>query len=148
MLATVKFHISADPVQICLLGTKRQMPRAILFARHLEQAPPCRHIITVEVLHDTTAISPQGNQEDVRTSSALCTAFDAIRQPLLSSNKLLGTHLVMAHGSTESAPLSGMTINERLFARGLLGKFDAAARRRDRDTLLLLLREVELSDVD
>ncbi len=54
----------------------------------------------------------------------------------------------MAHGSTESAPLSGMTINERLFARGLLGKFDAAARRRDRDTLLLLLREVELSEVD
>ncbi len=26
-------------MQICLLGTKRQMPRANLFARHLEQAP-------------------------------------------------------------------------------------------------------------
>ena len=54
----------------------------------------------------------------------------------------------MAHGSTELPPLSAMTINERLFARGLLAQFDAAARHRDRDTLLLLLREVELSEVD
>jgi hypothetical protein len=40
-----------------------------------------------------------------------------------------------------------MTVNERLFSRGLLERFDAAARRRDRSAMLLL-REVELSEVD
>jgi hypothetical protein len=47
-----------------------------------------------------------------------------------------------------SEPLSGMTVNERLFSRGLLGSFDAAASRRDRKAMLSLLREVELSEVD
>jgi len=42
-------------------------------------------------------------------------SFDAGEAPRRSTSSL-GTHLVMAHGSTESALLSGMTINERLFA--------------------------------
>jgi hypothetical protein len=41
-----------------------------------------------------------------------------------------------------------MTVNERLFTRGLFERFDAAARRRDRNEMLSLLREVELSEVD
>lgn len=54
----------------------------------------------------------------------------------------------MAQVPREPSPLSGMTVNERLFARGLLDQFDAAARRRDRDAMRHLLREVELSEVD
>jgi hypothetical protein len=54
----------------------------------------------------------------------------------------------MPHSTSGSTPLSGLTINERLFTSGLLGKFDAAARRGDRAAMLLLLRTVELSDAD
>jgi hypothetical protein len=56
MPATMKFHISPHPVQVGLFGAKRQMPRANLFARYFEQAPPLRHIIILGVLRDTTAI--------------------------------------------------------------------------------------------
>ncbi len=43
---------------------------------------------------------------------------------------------------------AGMTVNERLFSAGLLDAFDAAARRRDRDEMLRVLREVELASSD
>ena len=52
----------------------------------------------------------------------------------------------MSHPASE--PLSGMTVNERLFSRGLLDRFDAAAKSRDRDAMLSLLHDVELSEVD
>ena len=32
------------------------------------------------------------------------------------------------HSSIEPAPLSGMTVNERLLSRGLVAEFDTAAR--------------------
>jgi hypothetical protein len=40
----------------------------------------------------------------------------------------------------------GMTVNERLSTAGLLEKFDRAARKRDRDSMIALLSEVELAD--
>jgi hypothetical protein len=40
-----------------------------------------------------------------------------------------------------------MTVNERLFTAGLLELFDAA-RRRDRDGLITLLRRVALSETE
>ena len=43
---------------------------------------------------------------------------------------------------------SGMTVNERLFAAGLLDGFDAAARKRDRAKLVDLLKRVDLSQSD
>jgi hypothetical protein len=46
------------------------------------------------------------------------------------------------------APLSGMTINERLYTLGLLDQFDAAARRRDRQLMIELLTKAGLSDAD
>jgi len=39
---------------------------------------------------------------------------------------------------------SGMTINERLSAAGLVDAFDDAARRRDRDKMIELLRCVDV----
>jgi hypothetical protein len=46
------------------------------------------------------------------------------------------------------APLGGMTTNERLYSKGLLAQFDAAARRRDLAAMIDLLRQVEISDPD
>ena len=37
-----------------------------------------------------------------------------------------------------------MTVNERLFTAGLLDAFGEAARRRDRDQMIELLRRVEI----
>jgi hypothetical protein len=54
----------------------------------------------------------------------------------------------MNSDSPQQAPLSGMTTNERLFSRGLLSQFDAAARRRDLSAMVQLLRQVEISEVD
>ena len=39
---------------------------------------------------------------------------------------------------------SGMTANERLVEAGLLDEFDEAARRRDRDKMIELLRRVDV----
>jgi hypothetical protein len=44
--------------------------------------------------------------------------------------------------------MSGMTVNERLYVRGLCAQFGAAARRRDLPAMVDLLLQVELSDAD
>ncbi len=44
----------------------------------------------------------------------------------------------------EQPGYSGMMLNERLFAAGLLDAFDDAARRRDRSQMIDLLRRVEV----
>ena len=49
-----------------------------------------------------------------------------------------------ANSENHPPDYSGMTLNERLFAAGLLGAFDDAARRRDRDVMIELLRRVEV----
>jgi hypothetical protein len=46
------------------------------------------------------------------------------------------------------APLSGMTVNERLYTLGLLDEFSAAARRRDRHVMIELLTKAQLSATD
>lgn len=38
-----------------------------------------------------------------------------------------------------------MTVNERLFVSGLMDEFDAAARRRERDTMISILVKVALT---
>lgn len=38
----------------------------------------------------------------------------------------------------------GMTVNERLFSAGLIEQYDDAARRRDRELMIQLLRRVEV----
>lgn len=45
-------------------------------------------------------------------------------------------------------PLAAMTFNERLFARGLFDRFDAARASRDRDALRSILTEIEIFDVE
>ena len=42
--------------------------------------------------------------------------------------------------------LAGMTMNERLLNAGLLGLFDSAATRRDRDAMIEILGRVDLED--
>jgi hypothetical protein len=39
-----------------------------------------------------------------------------------------------------------MTVNERLVVCGLIDQWDQAVRRRDRDAMITVLREVALSD--
>lgn len=53
----------------------------------------------------------------------------------------------MSRGSDEmpGGNYSGMTVNERLFADGLIDQFDEAAKQRDRDTMLRLLVSVEMT---
>lgn len=41
---------------------------------------------------------------------------------------------------------SGMTVNERLYVAGLLNEFDAAARSRNRDEMLNILRKVDVAN--
>lgn len=43
-----------------------------------------------------------------------------------------------------STGLAGMTVNERLVARGLLDDWDRAVRSGDRDTMVLILRRVAM----
>ena len=47
-----------------------------------------------------------------------------------------------------SAPLAGMTLNERLVVRGLFDRFDKVRAAGDRDALRAILIEVEVSDVE
>jgi hypothetical protein len=56
--------------------------------------------------------------------------------------------MIMADIRKPSAPLSGMSLNERLFTLGKLDAFDAAARRRDARTMRTLLQEAQLSEID
>ena len=41
---------------------------------------------------------------------------------------------------------SGMTVNERLYASGLLKDFDDAVHKKDMDKVKAILQEVELTD--
>jgi hypothetical protein len=49
---------------------------------------------------------------------------------------------------THDRDYSGMTANERFFASGLVGEFDAAARRRDRETMISILVRVGFPEKD
>ena len=40
---------------------------------------------------------------------------------------------------------SGMTVNERLFSAGLMADFGTAAKNRDKNKMIEILRKVELS---
>lgn len=42
--------------------------------------------------------------------------------------------------------LGGMTVNERLFARGLIEKWDDAIRRRSRSEMIEVLRAIALTE--
>jgi len=46
----------------------------------------------------------------------------------------------------DKADYSGMTVNERLYAAGLLDAWDAAAKSRDRNRMVEFLNEVDLSN--
>lgn len=46
--------------------------------------------------------------------------------------------------SDDRIDYSGMTVNERLYVAGLLEKFDAAARSRNRNEMLNILRKVDV----
>jgi len=46
----------------------------------------------------------------------------------------------------EKPEYAGMTVNERLFAAGLLDEFEEAARARDRARMIALLAQVEIAD--
>tara|TARA_R110000868_G_scaffold396237_1_gene668364 strand:- start:825 stop:1016 length:192 start_codon:yes stop_codon:yes gene_type:complete len=41
---------------------------------------------------------------------------------------------------------AGMTINERLFVSGLMGSFDKARARKDRDLMIKILTKTEMSE--
>jgi hypothetical protein len=46
----------------------------------------------------------------------------------------------------DTSKYGGMTVNERLFAAGLLGAWDAAVRGRNRSRMIEILQEVNLPD--
>lgn len=48
----------------------------------------------------------------------------------------------------EEAGLSGMTVNERLFTKGLLDQFEAARATRDAGSLRQIFEIIELPDYD
>jgi len=49
-------------------------------------------------------------------------------------------------GLKDKTDYSGMTVNERLYAAGLLEAWDAAAKSRDRNRMIELLNEIDLSN--
>jgi len=49
-------------------------------------------------------------------------------------------------GEPNEPSLAGMTVNERLWHVGIIDRWDEAARRRDRDAMIALLEQVEVSD--
>ena len=53
---------------------------------------------------------------------------------------------VMSENRPTDQELSGMTVNERLLACGLLSRWDAVAKRRSREEMIDVLREVALSE--
>lgn len=44
------------------------------------------------------------------------------------------------------SPYAGMTVNERLYAAGLLAEWDEAARNRDRTSMIEILGSVDLKE--
>ena len=46
--------------------------------------------------------------------------------------------------SKQEKNLEGMTTNERLFATGLLDRFDKAVAQRDRDAIIAILEQVKV----
>lgn len=62
----------------------------------------------------------------------------------------MGLQLVWSNMSGESSTpkpgAGGVTTNERLWAAGLLDEFEKAARARDREGMIELLRRVDLGD--
>ena len=48
----------------------------------------------------------------------------------------------------ERPKYAGMTVNERLFTAGLFDEFDEAARRRNRDLMIELLKRVEIETAE
>jgi hypothetical protein len=48
--------------------------------------------------------------------------------------------------TTMISPYAAMTVNERLFAAGLLSEFDAAARARDRAGMIAILQAVDMGE--
>jgi hypothetical protein len=51
----------------------------------------------------------------------------------------------MSESRPTAQELGGMTVNERLVACGALDEWDQAVRRRDRDRMITVLRDVALS---
>lgn len=49
---------------------------------------------------------------------------------------------------THDRDYNGMTVNERFFSSGLVREFDAAARRRDRETMISILVRVAFPEKD
>jgi len=54
----------------------------------------------------------------------------------------------MNDAENEKPDYLGMTVNERLFAGGLLDEFDDATRARDRARVIALLSQVEVVELD
>ncbi len=48
--------------------------------------------------------------------------------------------------SEQDARFAGMTINERLAEAGIIAQWDEAAHRRDRDVMVRLLEQIEISE--
>lgn len=49
-------------------------------------------------------------------------------------------------GDMREPNLAGMTVNERLSHVGIIDRWDEATRRRDRETMIALLEQVEVCD--
>ena len=52
--------------------------------------------------------------------------------------------MILMNKKSEAKNYNGLTVNERLHLAGLLKRFDAAARGRNRDQMIALLRRVAL----
>ena len=75
--------------------------------------------------------------QDAEACRRLARCLSGLRGPLLK----LSIRPTVAETSPRDK-FRGMTVNERLFAAGLLGDFDEAARRRDRRKMIDILTQV------
>lgn len=54
----------------------------------------------------------------------------------------------MDNADSKKSNYAGMTVNERLFAAGIVDEFDDATRARDRARMITLLAQVDVEDAE
>ncbi len=83
MPSLMKPHVAPDPLQVDLLGAVRQVPRAPLLPRHLEQSRSIRHApYPSGGLGDIARTVRESNQGLARSASRLSNAFVQFLRPI------------------------------------------------------------------
>lgn len=65
-------------------------------------------------------------------------------EALAAEREAIATELLAFSAADRSKLLAGMTVNERLYHLGLIGKWDEAVRQRDRESMMRMMERAEV----